>query len=103
MPRANYSDDDVGYFWCNVQEWGGGKAHVIEKFAVQVFANLFKLAKYHTSLNRGKGFRGKTLRPPESVAKATCLDLLARYNYLGTDGFVDYMPDLEKVRFKVSG
>ena len=104
MLRANYSDDDVGYFWCNVQEWGGGKAHVIEKFAVQVFANLFKLAEYHTSLNRGKGFRGKNSCGLLNLwAKATCLDLLARYNYLGTDGFVDYMPDLEKVRFKVAG
>ncbi len=103
MLRANYSDDDVGHFWADVQEWGGLKAPVIEKFAVQVFANLFKLAEYHTSLNRCKGYRGKnSCGLLELWVKSVCIDLLARYNHLGTDGFVDYMPDLENVRFKVA-
>jgi hypothetical protein len=104
MLRANFADDDVGHFWENVQEWGGMNSRVIEKFAVQVFANLFKLAEYHTSLNRRKGYRGKNSCGLLNLwTKAICIDLLARYSYLGTDGFVDYMPDLEKVRFKVAG
>lgn len=105
MLRANYSEGEVWRFWANVlEEWSGRKMFVAEKFSVQVFANLFKMAEYHTSLNRCKGYRGKnSCGLLELWAKATCIDLLARYNYLGTDGFVDYMPDLEKVRFKVGG
>jgi DNA-binding MarR family transcriptional regulator len=104
MLRANYSEDDVGQFWSNVQEWGGLKAHVIEKFAVQVFANMFKMAEYETALNRCKGYRGKnSCGLLELRAKAACLDLLARYNHIGIDGFMDYSPDLEKLKFKVAG
>ncbi len=104
MLRANYSEEDVWHFWSDVQEWGGLKGAVIEKFAVQVFANLFKLAEYHTSLNRSKGaFRGKNSCGLLGLwAKATCIDLLARYNYSGTDGFAEYIPDLEKVKFMVT-
>jgi len=104
MLRANYSDDDVGQFWSNVQDWAGLKAHVIEKFAVQVFGYLFKMAEYHTSLNRCKGYRGRnSCGLLELWARATCIDLLARYNHIGADGFMDYVPDLEKVRFQVAG
>jgi len=104
MLRANYSEDNVGQFWSNVQEWGGLKSHVIEKFAVQVFANLFTMAEYHTSLNRSKGYRGKnSCGLLELWAKSACIDLLARYNHLGLDGFLDYVPDLEKLKFKAAG
>ena len=103
MLRANYSEADIWEFWGNVQEWGGMKGRVVEKFSVQVFANLFKMAEYHTSLNRGKGFRGKNSCGLLVLwAKATCIDLLARYNYSGADGFLDYMPDLEKLKFKAA-
>jgi len=104
MLRANYSEDNVGQFWSKVQEWGGLKAHVIEKFAVQVFAALFKMAEYHTSLNRCKGYRSRnSCGLLELWAKAACIDLLAHYNHLGPDGFMDYVPDLEKLKFKAAG
>ena len=103
MLRANYSEDDLWEFWRNVDlEWSGRKMPVIEKFSVHVFGDLFKLVEYQTSLNRGKGFRGKNSCGLLSLwAKAVCIDLLARYNH-SPDAFVDYTPDLEKVKFKAA-
>jgi hypothetical protein len=100
----NYTEDGVHDFWYTLAgEWACFKPKVIEKFAVQVFGNLFKMAEYETALNRSKGFRGKNSCGLLNLwTKAVCIDLLARYNH-GVDGFLDYMPDLEKVRYKAAG
>ena len=105
MLRANYSEQELWDFWGSVlMEWSDGKLHVIEKFSVQVFADLFKMVEYDTSLNRSKGYRGKNSYGLLNLrAKAVCIDLLARHQYLELAGFEDYMPNLKKLQFKPAG
>ena len=77
MLRANYTPQDVDDFWHEVIcEWTCFKLKVIEKFSIQVFADLFTKAEYHTAMNRGKGeFRGKnSLGLLKAWAKTVCAD-----------------------------
>ena len=104
MLRANYTEDDVWDFWGGVGELAGRKMPVIEKFAVQVFAELFAKAEYQTCINRSKGaFRGKnSLGLLNLWAKAVCADMLARYNH-NADEFFAYLPDLSNVQYRAAG
>ena len=106
MLRANYTPQDVDDFWHEVIcEWTCFKLKVIEKFSIQVFADLFTKAEYHTAINRGKGeFRGKnSLGLLKAWAKTVCADMLARFNHLGPTAFGDYLPDLSNVQYRAAG